>query len=526
MKLSLQTYVPYDKSIKWNIHQNFFLKKGANAWLNGDVPYDITSNSCIAFQIASLLYQTASEMDKKNRLRKDEKIYIMELASGVGLFAINFLKQFEKICRDNNVDYFDRLQYFFSDFSKKNLQDAAKNINLRELQKNGHIEYVVVDALNPQKITKLTNGQIITDIKFIGIIASYTHDNLPLTILKKKGSDIYEKHIALSIETDEMSKKSIEEYKMNLITNPTSEDILNKLNEKEKYILIDKAKIEPMDKEIIFETTQKFPVATVIYPYGSFKAIKKAIPLLLKEGLYIISDKGYANEYYMKGEKSGAPSIHGNSFAHNVNFPLIELYAQKLGLFTTRTTNPDYSLQTMLITPEDNKSIKEKFDSLFITNNLNESAAELKQKAESLIENNKFSEAITVFKQILQIRKYDANISYRLGYLLLNDADKAHEAITYLIHGQKYDYFKLYNFEFELGLAYYRLQEFNESIEHYKKSIRFFGTSQYVFHNIGLNYFAMNDYLSAKQYFLKALAIDDEYEPARNDLNELLLKFE
>ena len=521
MKLLLQPFTPYDRSLKWNIHQNYFLKKGADAWLQGEVPYNVTSNSYAAFQIASLLYTTIEQMEKRKQLNKDEKIIVMELAAGVSLFAINFIKQFEAICITNKRDYFKRFQYILSDFSEKNMQDAAANVHLHKLQKSGHLVFAIVDALDPTKILELKTKKRITDIQVTAIIGNYAHDNLPLTVLRKKNTTFYEKHISLSIETEEVIKNK-EEYINTLVDKPTDKDVLGKLIEKEKYVQFDLSRLDPTHKDVIQQATKDFDVATVVYPYGSFKAIKEALPLLKRGGFYCISDIGYANENDMEGARSGAPSIHGNSFAHNVNFPLIEMYARKLGLFSFRTSDPDNFLQTIIITLEKNKPVHDEFDTLYVAENFNEDAHKLKHIAKILIDESKFSEAIVVLKQVLRTLKYDANIYYRIGYLLRNNVGKPAEAVWYLTEGEKFDYFKVFDFAFQLGLTFYTLSEFKKSIQHYKKSLKFFGASKHTFYNIGLCYFELKEYQLAKEYFQKALAVDEAFEPAKETLSELL----
>ena len=63
MKVKIQDLTPYDKSLIWEIHHNYFHKKGANAWLGGHIPYNITSNSCAALQNATLVYHALKNIE-------------------------------------------------------------------------------------------------------------------------------------------------------------------------------------------------------------------------------------------------------------------------------------------------------------------------------------------------------------------------------------------------------------------------------------------------------------------------------
>ena len=97
-----------------------------------------------------------------------------------------------------------------------------------------------------------------------------------------------------------------------------------------------------------------------------------------------------------------------------------------------------------------------------------------------------------------------------LYVIFLYNADKYTEAIKCFEKGKEFNYFKKYDFEFEIGFTYYKLGDDDNAIKHYNESLTNYGPSATVFHNIGLCYSELKKYQQAKSYFLLALSLDDE----------------
>ncbi len=86
MKQILQTSVPYPDSLIWQLHRRYFHEYGNAAWESGDVPSGITSNRRAAYQNARVVLEAL----RHQPLDADETVYIVEVGSGSGTFAVNF----------------------------------------------------------------------------------------------------------------------------------------------------------------------------------------------------------------------------------------------------------------------------------------------------------------------------------------------------------------------------------------------------------------------------------------------------
>lgn len=530
-RIKIQDFVPYDESIKWKINQNYYQKKGASAWLEGEVPFDITSNACAAMQNASLVLEAVKNVEKAGELAPDEPINVIEFAAGVGMFAINFIGRFKELCQNENLNYDKRLVYYFTDFSEKNLREAQKCERLREFEANGLLRFARVDVCNPALIRDLNSGEIISGIKFAAAIANYLHCVLPLTILRKNGKKFYEKQIAVSIDADkkdrdgDAAKLFLEE-----VDNPTGKKLWPELIEENDFREIsDPDFFRDTDHlKTVYESAGHYEVATIIYPYSSFKAVKNFLALMKSGGVYIVSDKGYADPYYMYGERECKPSTHGNSIAHSVNFPLIEAYARLIGLKAFRTYNPDYSLQTLVLEKapaEDCKAYESgavfrQFNRLFNKENPNQKASRMMTEIMEYERDKNAEKAIGLLEEIKEIRPHDAKIYYKLGNNYF-DCGKYGQARSYYRKGQDYDYFNLYDFDFEIGQCNFYMNNFDEAIGDYLLSVEKKGyNNKFAFFNTALCHSNMARFEDADYYFREALKIDPNYKRAKVNLEK------
>lgn len=97
-------------------------------------------------------------MEQEGSLDPTDQINVLEIASGLGLFAINFIQALRQLDGEE-LRYSDRLHFLFTDYAEKNLVNAAQNPYLQSLQNEGILDFYVVDAMNPQTMKRLGDTQ-------------------------------------------------------------------------------------------------------------------------------------------------------------------------------------------------------------------------------------------------------------------------------------------------------------------------------------------------------------------------------
>ncbi|RYX99054.1 hypothetical protein EON78_04010, partial [bacterium] len=129
MKFKLGELQSFDKSPIWTIHDKYYQENGKNSWKNGHIPFNITSNSRFAYQNAKIFFEAVKDSSL-------EKLYIMEMGAGSGIFAYYFLEQLKIICEQKKSDLFKRVHYMITDYSVTNLNDIKNSKVFDEYQLN------------------------------------------------------------------------------------------------------------------------------------------------------------------------------------------------------------------------------------------------------------------------------------------------------------------------------------------------------------------------------------------------------
>lgn len=500
MRILLQNFVPYPESFKWRIHHEYYQRRGAKAWLNREVPYQITSNSQAAQQHVKILRAILSARTSR------EPITILEVGAGLGAFAIRFLAIFEELYAQEAYPL--SFRYLFSDFSKNSLEEASKNETLQKYAQQGILEFCYLDALQPETFQSLSGNTTTLATKSLTlVIENYLHCALPLTILRKENEQFLEKYLALYWKSD--PPLQTENLMETLLQQVTQSNFLDQIEEESRYHPLGLSSFEkdPYLLETLREGTKEFEQAQVIFPLGSFEHLKQFLPFLQSDGALLISDKGYAEASWMRGlqEKYTEPSLHGNSLGHPVNFPLLERYARQYGYRTKRTTNRKFFLQTMAIFPETaSLAGEEMFMDQFITQNPNQEAEIHWLKASEYKQKRQYVEAKLELLKCLEYRQKDCCLFYELGECSLL-AEHYQDALKYFEAGRSFNYFQEHDFFFSAGKAWLGLKEYSKAIDDFQTSMQHFPSYPYSCYNIALAYEGQKKYWQAIQFYGKSL---------------------
>ncbi len=167
------------KNSKLREHQkNYFDRLWVNSWLKGDIPFDFTNNSYYAESLAANFFDIIKNTNKKNK----EKIKILEVGSGSWLFGLNFLKSFEEISYNSNTNYYNNLEYHFSDYSETIINDLKRNSHIKK--------YLSKDKARVQKFD-ITTDYLETNYDLV--ILNYVVCNIPFDYILREKEVFYQK---------------------------------------------------------------------------------------------------------------------------------------------------------------------------------------------------------------------------------------------------------------------------------------------------------------------------------------------
>lgn len=517
-RVLLQDFVPYDTSAKWDIHHRYFQQRGGVAWLHGEIPYYVTSNTAAALQNVKLVAAAVEEMEKEGSLTSEEPITVLEMASGLGLFAWNFVQMLQKLDAENGTSHAKRLRYLFTDFSRQTVEDGRKVAALKELENEGVLIFGVLDALDPAS-AKTLNGESLQLDGCVAVITNYLQCCLPLTILRKTGDVWREKNVRLWIDVPE--GEEAKSFCQRALKEPVGFDVLGRLSEDEEYTDLHEGVIrDPKHLKVIEALYAQMPVATVIYPYGSIQSFERTLPILRNGGIILHTDKGYPNISWSEGECKCEPSLHGNCFAHSFHFPLAEAYALATELCATRTDDEDLSIHTLFIEKRKEPRLDSLFHTLFRDQNCNTDRSDFYDAGRKNEGEGNFAEAARFYQRALAAAPSDSSILFHLGICIyeLRQYGKSIEAFAAC---KDSDIFREFDSEFRQGLALHALGRYPDALSAYETSL-LREEHEVTRYNIGLCLEEMRRFQEAKEQYEHALMRNPGYEKAQIRLGEIL----
>src|SRR5262249_5385790 len=145
----IQDFCPLAESLEWELGQSYFREAGSRAFIGEamPVPYAINNNGNMSEGAAEVFFASLMEAERCGPL--EERILVLELGIGVGLFARYFLDAFRELCVHNGKDYYDRLTYVAGDYSEEILLDLCRHGVLADHA--GRYVVRVINALCPER---------------------------------------------------------------------------------------------------------------------------------------------------------------------------------------------------------------------------------------------------------------------------------------------------------------------------------------------------------------------------------------
>ena len=153
----LQDWTPLAACLDWQIGQAAFQVRGAQAFTTQEVPNLINQGGMGAYRAAEVLFAHCAELNAADAL--EPEIWVMELAVGLGLHAVQLLDRFQALCSDHGTDYYDRLTFLATDGTPRMVEDAQRHGVFD--RHTGHVVLGLCNALDPAHLVRLDSGETI-----------------------------------------------------------------------------------------------------------------------------------------------------------------------------------------------------------------------------------------------------------------------------------------------------------------------------------------------------------------------------
>lgn len=313
----VEPFQPFAESLLWQLNRDYYQEIGIEAWSDGLVPHQLTSNSMVGKTYAELILGLLKDLAAQGATK--EKVYILELGAGHGRLAFHILKHLEKstALMDTKLPPFC---YVISDIVDENLLFFKNHPQLQEYYEKGVLDYAYYDAIGGTEL-KLNYADLTIktgDLKQpIVSIANYFFDSIPNDLFHIQEEKTSVCSVALHSKIDpkvmetELLLKSLElSYEQELV--------------KEQYYK------SPIINEILNDYKSELKDTYLFFPEKSMICLNNLKALSTKGMMLLSMDKGYHDLKDI--DNKGKPEIitHG-SFSLWVNFQALSSYCKKLG---------------------------------------------------------------------------------------------------------------------------------------------------------------------------------------------------
>jgi len=525
MQVTLQPPTPYDQSLIWRIHDAYFAARGIDAWNQGEVPFFSTSNYGSATQHARFLADIVTSQVEAGRLTADQEVWVLEVGSGLGRFAANFLRALELSAGDAGREAFARVRYVLSDYSEKNLRQACDTHHLKAHVEAGRVVPALYDLREPRHLKRLDGREIASPLTLV--IANYVCCVVPLKNLQWRGADgWYEQwlEVKMTIE-DRQSHWPTEELVDEILSNPTREGLVKehlKVDYDWRKMGLGEVYDKALHRDVLTATARDLPNATIGYPHGFLDFVEGVQRFLAPGGVVLVNDYGSIEKKELAGLTERRPQIYGNSIANSINFAVFDAFAEVAGWHLVRSRDLLGSLHTAALRPEVPWTPREhqSFERNYLQSRAGDDILDYSAIAKGCTEKKEHDRALRFYRRCLEIEPESADFLYRAGDAAI-DAGHYDMAVRYLEAGRGFNAPDSgLDFEFQLGRATCLQQDYKAAIAWYEKALKN-ENHPTTWTNLGVLYESDGRLEDAFRCFKKAMEIDPTYERARERMTLL-----
>jgi len=297
----------------WGMMHRLFNERGVGLWTEGDIPSRSSSNSFIAHSKSRLAATFLEEHNPKTNTAAKKTRYILEIGSGSGRFAYNFLQHFYG--PEGTDPLVENTVYIMSDIAEANINFWRDHKQFRPFVEAGVLDFAHFDAVHDDALTLAISGEKITENTVetpLVTIANYIIDSIPSDLFAASDGQLYEKlcGVQQALDPNEMVKGVKFFYRTKKIT--------------EKYYDVPQWN-EVMNRYAGHDETFQFSL-----PVGGFALMDTMRKFAGGAYMMLVSDYGALNLAAIKRNALVNVNNNGNSTVA-VNFDALRGYTEDLG---------------------------------------------------------------------------------------------------------------------------------------------------------------------------------------------------
>jgi hypothetical protein len=499
MKTLIESFTPYRASVMWRIHEAYYAQRGVAAWSEGDIPFRATSNRGAARQCAEWLL---------DRFGAGGEVSLLEVGGGNGSFAANLLGVLESECGPRGAALFARLRYVYSDYSERNLAQAAGGA-LARFVASGRVVPALFDLRRGGRPCALDGAPL--GGPFDGAIANYVACVLPTTFLQRRGDCWDELYAQLTLD-DESAPASADELVAAYREGTFGCALFKRctIDYEWRPAALEDVFADPVHAEV---ARQSLPGDGVMaHPYGFLDFLRGAVGWLAPDGFVLACDYGTPIEQ-VAVVPTPRPSFYGDSLSHAVQLGVIEAFAAGRGWEAARTEDPLQPVHHLLLArgrlaPEERAAFRRHY----VQRHDGADLLDFSDAARAFGAQGEHQRAARFYARCLRIDPGSVSLRHEMGQACMH-AGRPDVAVDHLVEGARLDVDALYDHHFQLGNAHYQLGRYHDALDCYHRSLTT-GAHAATHWNLALTHRALGDVANTCRSLDAVLAIEPGHELA------------
>jgi hypothetical protein len=469
---TLEDFTPYEHSRVWRLHDAYYARAGAAAWTSGDVPYVATSSYAMARQNARVLLALVKDLERSGALGPTDPVSVLEVGSGLGLFAANLLHALAKSCGKAGRELYPRIKYVLSDYSSKTLVEVVAREPLAREVRAGRILPALLDLSAPESIKTLEGVDLAGD--FSAVFANYVCCVVPPTILCKTTSGVERRVVRVDIRsTPDQASRPVEALWEDFLLNATRPGLMKdvELVHEWRPIALEDVLPDPIDRTAFARLTARFAEATVAYPRRFLDFSRWLSARMIRGGALFVGDVGSVSTGDFEGRGS-RPASFGNTVNHGVNFAVFDEFCRAAGFGLIRTRNPFESVHraALVYGGPPGPALTRAFRRCHVREDQGQEFLNLRIAAKALRKTSDLLTLTSVYRRLADLDPLSPVWHFRLGDVCYR-MGRNRLAIRHLRLGRKVDTDQSFDFDFHLGRSYFCLQLYDKAIDAFRGAL-------------------------------------------------------
>ncbi len=505
----IEDFVPYDRSVHWRLHDAYFAQRGIDAWREGEVPYQSTTNYAVATMQANLLVALARDLERAGALASDDEVWVLEVGAGLGQFAANFMRALDASCGPEGRALAPRVRYVASDYSPRSLTEALETPELAPWVASGRLMGAHYDLRDPTTM-RLYGGAALPHPPLL-VIASYIADSIACKQLQRRGAHWFESHVQVRAPLHDGEPPTADAVLERLLADARQRDLARELELHYEWHPVDlDAALGAPHADLVRHATSGLDQVTLHYPIAFFSFALAMAQLLRPGGGLLVSDYGTVTRDQLALLRERRPAVYGNSWTHEVDFALFDALGALPGWQTLRTRDPLLSVHTALVRPSapPGGALARDFARLYLHGHAGEDMLDFAAAARQATQAQDHARAARLWRRCLALDPASAELHYRLGEACI-DAGHYARAIDTLEAGRALDPTHRFDFEFHLARAHCLRGDAAEAERWYRAALAL-EEDPVTWTNLGVLLESARRFDEAYRAFKRALVLDPD----------------